>query len=77
MNEVVRLTINEDGDETGDDLWHLVDPCSMDSPRTLCTGEVFGIGEGNARGTVKIVKRGGVTCPHCMQKILEYKRIKL
>ncbi len=47
------------------------------SPMTLCTGEVFGLGEGNAEYIEKEVKRGGITCPECLKFIREIKAVKL
>ena len=43
----------------------------------LCTGEVFGGGEGDATADVKSVKRGGVTCPQCLEEIKWIKSIRL
>jgi len=77
MHMVVRLYINEDNERIKDPVWCLVDPGAYDAARTLCNGEVFGASEGNARGEVKKVKRGGITCPNCLQKLREYKAIKL
>ena len=49
----------------------------MGSPMTLCTGEVFGAGEGAAEGDIKIVKRGGITCLSCLAEIRHMKSIRL
>lgn len=75
-HQLVRIIIDEDGEETHNDNWHLVD-VSDAAPRTLCSGEVFGYGEGNAVYTTKSVARGGITCPKCLGKLKEYKAIKL
>lgn len=78
MNHLVMLTINEDGEAISaiDRRWCLIDGVSG-SDATLCTGEVFGYGEGGARGNHKAVKRGGITCEDCLGKIEFYKSIRL
>ena len=73
MTHVVKLNINEDGGEINDPEWHLI--VTWDgSPRTFCSGEVFGFGEGNARGDTK---DGQITCLKCIQQIKEIKAVRL
>lgn len=75
-NQLVRIIEDEDGEATNNDSWHLaVQPDS--SPRTLCTGEAFGGSEGAAVYETKSVKRGGITCPKCLEIIKQFKAIKL
>jgi hypothetical protein len=76
MNLVTILT-DEDGlphEKAG--KWHLVQNFG-DSSRTVCSGEVFGYGEGSATYKTKVVKRGGITCENCLRIIKWHKSIKL
>lgn len=75
-NEVVRIIESEDGESFGADLWHLVVRQDA-SPRTLCSGEVFGYGEGVAKYQSKLVLRGGITCEDCLRIIKQFKSIRL
>lgn len=75
-NQLVKIIFDDDGEATNNDSWHLaVQPDG--SPRTLCTGEVFGGGEGEAVYKTKSVERGGITCPKCLEIIKQFKAIKL
>jgi hypothetical protein len=76
MHDLVKIIINEDGDKVDDPKWHWIEN-NGDSERTLCGGEVFGFGEGNAEYKIKTVNRGGITCSQCLQLIKEFKAIKL
>lgn len=75
-NELVQITVDEDGADTDNSSWHYVHYPDA-SPRTLCTGEVFGSGEGSAQYKSKIVSRGGITCSECLKIIKQIKAIKL
>jgi hypothetical protein len=74
-HNLVKILTNEDGDqELG--YWHY--PVSFDwSNRCLCSGQVFGEGEGSATFETKIVQRGGITCPKCLSIIKSFKKVKL
>jgi hypothetical protein len=75
-HNVVKIIYDEDGAKRDSPKWHLV-VSHGDAPRTACTGEVFGEGEGAAIYKKKTVTKGGVTCPHCLQIIKWYKSITL
>lgn len=75
-HEVVQIIVDDDGEDTNDNSWHLVVQPDG-SPRTLCTGEVFGKGEGSAVFKNKVVARGGITCKNCLNEIRFFKSIKL
>lgn len=79
MSELVRIIVDDDGDPTDNpDVWHLVDPCNEQGPAALCTQEFFGPGEsGLCEFETKTAKRGGITCPRCLEKIKTYKALKL
>ena len=77
MNALVRYFTNEDGDTAENDFWHLSDPTSWDAPRTLCDGQVFGDGESGIEYEAKLVKRGGITCPKCLESVKTMKAVKL
>lgn len=77
MNHLVRILIDDSGDKApkpGD--WHLV-VNEAGSDMALCSGEVFGEGEGTAVFKEKQVKRGGVTCPDCLRRIRFFKQVRL
>jgi hypothetical protein len=76
MHELVKIIADNDGDETGDESWHFFQNFDS-SPRTVCGGEVFGDGEGEAVFKTKTVARGGITCRKCLKIIKEFKAIKL
>lgn len=74
-NTVVKILIDEDGDVTGNTKWCLVqDNVGNDAPRTVCSGEVFGLGQSSAEFKTK---KGKVTCPNCIATIKWFKSIKL
>ncbi len=77
MNHLVKITVNDDGDETLDTSWHLVDPTNRQGDATFCTQEFFGIGESACKFETKTVNRGGITCPACLIKIRTIKAIKI
>lgn len=78
MNWLVMITKTDDGEivPKSERKW-----CATTAPdgseRTLCTGEVFGEGEGAARAETKQVTRGGITCKVCLETIKEIKAIRL
>lgn len=78
MNDLVRIIKDDDGEEKRDcHVWHLVDPCNRQGPAALCTQEFFGLGESGVEFEKKSVKRGGVTCPQCLERIRIYKAVPL
>lgn len=78
-NLLVRLITDEDGD-AGSDVWHL-SWADAGSNSVFCTGEFYNVGgamgEGNAQGEEKEVRRGGITCEECREQILKIKGVKL
>nr|WP_133149891.1 hypothetical protein [Enterovibrio norvegicus] len=71
-NNLVKFT-KFDGEEV-EPTWHVV--VSLDAHRTAC-GYVLD-GDSNLGGyESKTVSRGGITCPHCLNFIKEFKSIKL
>lgn len=71
--KVVKITRDEDGEKIDHPKW-----CwfynTGGSDNTLCTGQVFGYGEGSAEYKMK---EGKITCPDCIAIIREIKAIKL
>lgn len=78
MNNVVRITQNDDGEiiPREERCWHLVID-TAGSKGTLCTGELFGVGESSVVFEEKSVTRGGITCQECLEKIRFFKAVKL
>lgn len=78
MHSLVKITRDDDGIkiEKSDQKWCLI-VNSAGSPMTLCSGEVFGVGEGSAEFKQKEVAKGGITCELCKERIRFYKSIKL
>lgn len=60
------------------DKWHLVAPF-MESAClfAVCSHQVYGESNDAVKYELKYAERGGVTCPSCMEKIKQYKSIKL
>lgn len=77
MNRLVKIIRDDDGDLTGDNSWHLVDPGNEQGQATLCTCEFFGAGESSVEFETKDAARGGITCPRCLDKLRTYKAVKL
>lgn len=73
---LVKILYNDDGDEYDNPKWHL-SITAMGAPMALCTGEVYGYGEGAAVYENKNRVRGGITCCRCLELIGFYKSIKL
>ena len=76
MNHTVKIYFNDDGDKQSKPKWHYVTHHG-DSPRTLCTGEAFGEGEGAAIFKDRVTEKGGITCDQCLIIIKHMKKIKL
>lgn len=77
MNLLVKLKSLDDGEliPKEDQVWCLITPYA-DGPQTFCGGDYFGEGEGGAIGVTKRVKRGGITCPICIDRIREIKAVR-
>ena len=75
MHTVVKITRDENGEDP-DRGWCLVSN-SGGSAVAFCTGEAYGFGEGDAEGDVKTLKRGGITCPDCLEEIKIIKSVRL
>lgn len=77
-NHLVMLLTGDDPDEVKESpVWCLVDTGNFQGAATLCTNEFFGIGESGCIFKRKTTKRGGITCPKCLEKLKVYKSIKL
>lgn len=74
--KLVRIIVNDDGEKVGNPKWCLSKNWDG-ADRTVCDGEVFGLGEGGAEFEIKERKRGGITCENCLEIIKWYKKIKL
>ncbi len=59
-----------------DQVWCLVYSANGGS-QNFCEGQFFGYGESAAEYETKEVKKGGITCKRCIEKIKEIKSIKL
>lgn len=77
MNHLVKILRSDDGEPREEDqqVWHYV--VNKQGTQTLCEGEFFGYGESGCEYEVKTLKRGGITCPKCLEFIKEMKDIKL
>lgn len=73
---LVKILFDEDGEPYENKHWHYV-VNTGGSNNALCTGEVFGYGEGNAKVKTKIVQKGGITCEECIAFIKLLKEVKL
>jgi hypothetical protein len=75
---LVKILTSDDGDKRDKDLqyWHLVEIVGG-GPATFCQGEYFGHGESGCEYEEKEVKRGGITCPLCLERLKWVKSIKL
>jgi len=74
--DVVKIISDEDGDAVDNPKWCLVTNDGY-SPSTLCGGQVFGMGEGEAKYKEKTVDRKGVTCPSCKDIIISIQQVIL
>jgi hypothetical protein len=75
VNNLVKFIENEDGEKV-EPFWH-ISAIYAGSPALMCSGEVYGYGEGDAVFEAKTVMRGGITCPDCLEMIKSIKSIKL
>ncbi|CAM1341778.1 hypothetical protein [Tenacibaculum aestuarii] len=78
MNYLVKILCDDNGEPRDKYLqhWHYVKTTCGDSA-TLCDGEYFGFGASGCEYETKSVKKGGITCPKCLDFIREIKSIKL
>lgn len=74
--KLVKITHDEDGEKVDNAKWCYA-IYDGDAERALCSGQVFGEGEGEAKYKEKEVAKGGITCEDCRRIILEIKAIKL
>lgn len=74
-HKLVKILTDEDG-EKQPPHWHFV-YATAGSEHALCSGQVFGSGEGLATFKEKIVQSGGITCPDCKHIIKMFKTIRL
>lgn len=72
--KLVKILVSDDGEKQPSPKWHLTDIFG-DSDRALCTGEVYGYGEGSAIFQEKT--KGKITCTKCIEIVKFYKSIKL
>lgn len=77
MNYLVKILKDDNGEYRDKDhqFWHLV--VNWTGTQTFCEGEFFGYGESGCEFEEKKVKRGGINCPKCLEKIKEIKKVKL
>jgi len=76
MNQLVRMTKDDDGEIYENPKWCLV-VIYAGGPQNFCQGALFGQGESGVEFTTKVSKRGGITCPECLKKIREIKAVRL
>lgn len=78
MQQLAKQLIDEDRRPIPEDeqVWHVLDD-AMGDVSILCTGEFVDYGCGEGEYLFKTVKRGGITCKKCLERIMYYKSIKL
>lgn len=80
MKNVVKILTEDSPNGTGEKYenpkWCYIQNWG-DGLRTLCTGEVFGIGESSCEYKIKPLIRGAITCDKCKTIINEIKSIPL
>lgn len=76
MNCLVKILSSDDGEVRIDPVWCLISP-NPTGAQTLCQGEFFGYGESGCEYETKEVKKGGITCPRCIDHIKQIKAVKL
>lgn len=78
MNSLVRILSDDDGTKIPkeDQVWHLYNTF-WDGNRVVCSGEVFGEGEGTVTFQTRTTERGGITCKKCIKIIKWFKDKKL
>ena len=57
--------------------WHLLDDSHGERSAMLCTGFCTEEMEEGKERITKDVKRGGITCPDCLERLKYYKAVKL
>ena len=63
-------------DKADANFWHLVvNECGSDM--TFCGGQVYTFGDTAGVFKTKTVKRGGITCKNCLDKIKRIKAVRL
>jgi len=72
MTKVVKI-IKICKEKTNDKYWHYINDVGG-ADGALCTGQVFRDGDIDAEYKEK---HGKITCPDCIEKIKEFKAIKL
>jgi len=73
---LVKIVANEDGDPVEYPKWCLSEQ-QGDSYRTICSGEVYGIGEGSAEYEYKTGFGRDITCQRCLRILKLHHEIKL
>ncbi len=80
---LAKLSVDEDGEPLTDGKethWHLAESITGNrEAKLLCTAEYIddGCHSGLLKCEIKTVKRGGITCPECLEKLKAFKAIKL
>lgn len=74
-HNLVKLITDDDG-EPMEPVWHFP-YVAGGSNVALCNGVAFGSGQSSAKFKTKIVQRGGITCPQCLDMIKAFKKVKL
>jgi len=74
--DLVKILIDDDGEEIEDPKWHLVQTVAG-CRCTVCTGEFFGDSVSGVVYEHKVVQKGGVNCPDCIEIVKWFKAIKL
>ncbi len=76
--ELVKILVDEDGNDvpSEEQQWCLADPSPYaDTARVLCSQQALDH-DTNAKWASKLVKRGGITCPKCIETVKAFKAIK-
>lgn len=78
MNHLVKILTDDSGEprEKKFQTWCLI-VYENGTNRAFCSGEAFGGGDSACDYERKTVKRGGITCEKCIDRIKEIKAIKL
>ncbi len=75
-HEVIKIYVHDDREKVKYPKWHLIQDWG-DTPRILCDGSVFLMGDGDVKYDIKEVERGGITCPECLSILKHFKDIRL
>lgn len=76
MNRLVKILTDDLGEKRDNPKWCLIHEIAGGNA-TFCGGEYFGSGESGCEFLTKKSKRGGITCPDCLEKIKIIKAVKL